>query len=154
MYRANFCLCFSFSCTSINRLQYFGITLCSKRARARNCDFFFDNESSQHCTVRSCTHRTMARPFRIIQNNVRKQGPVHDSLLNDEDIRHATLISIPDPHARMVQGRLLTTKARHPSTPALITILGTTSMTHTVTRRHPNLASSSVHLRWGRAADQ
>lgn len=36
----------------------------------------------------------MARPFRIFQNNVRKEGPVHDSLINNEDTQDVTVVSI------------------------------------------------------------
>ena len=47
----------------------------------------------------------MSRTFRVIQLNVRKQGEVHDSLMNDEEIRGATVVAIQEPHARMIQGQ-------------------------------------------------
>jgi len=37
-------------------------------------------------TARSSTPPNMSNTFRMIQLNVRKQGPVHDSMMNDEDI--------------------------------------------------------------------
>ena len=49
----------------------------------------------------------------MIQLNVRKQGEVHDSLMNDEEIRDATVLAIQEPHARRIQGRLLTTPMSH-----------------------------------------
>ena len=49
----------------------------------------------------------------MIQLNVRKQGEVHDSLMNDEEIRDATVLAIQEPHARRIQGRLLTTPMGH-----------------------------------------
>src|SRR3977135_3179750 len=55
----------------------------------------------------------MSRTFRMIQLNVRKQGEIHDSLMNDEEIRDATVLAIQEPHARRIQGRLLTTPLGH-----------------------------------------
>ena len=49
----------------------------------------------------------------MIQLNVRKQGEIHDSLMNDEEIRDATVLAIQEPHARRIQGRLLTTPMGH-----------------------------------------
>lgn len=49
----------------------------------------------------------------MIQHNVRKQGPVLDSLMNDVTIRDATVLAIQEPHARKIQGRLLTTPMGH-----------------------------------------
>jgi hypothetical protein len=36
----------------------------------------------------------MNRAFRMIQLNVRKQGEVHDSLMNDEEMQDVTAIAI------------------------------------------------------------
>jgi exonuclease III len=55
----------------------------------------------------------MSRTFRMIQLNVRKQGEIHDSLMNDEEIQDATVLAIQEPHARRIQGRLLTTPMGH-----------------------------------------
>jgi hypothetical protein len=49
----------------------------------------------------------------MIQLNMRKQGEVHDSLMNDEEIRSAAVLAIQEPHARRIQGRLLTTPMGH-----------------------------------------
>src|ERR1700761_5781299 len=64
-------------------------------------------------TAESSTHRTMSRAFRMIQLNVRKQSAVHDSLMNDEKIQDAVVLAIQEPHARRIQGRLLTTPMGH-----------------------------------------
>lgn len=55
----------------------------------------------------------MSRILRILQLNVRKQGAVHDSLMNDEEIQDATVLAIQEPQARIIQGRLLTTPMSH-----------------------------------------
>jgi exonuclease III len=49
----------------------------------------------------------------MIQLNVRKQGEVHESLMNDEEIRDATVLAIQEPNARRIKGRLLTTPMGH-----------------------------------------
>lgn len=49
----------------------------------------------------------------MIQLNVRKQGEVHDSLMNDEEMQDVTVVAIQEPHARRIQGRLLTTPMVH-----------------------------------------
>jgi hypothetical protein len=49
----------------------------------------------------------------MIQLNVRKQGAVHDSLMNEEEIQGATVLAIQEPHAQRIQGRLLTTPMTH-----------------------------------------
>jgi len=49
----------------------------------------------------------------MIQLNVRKQGEIHDSLMNDEEIQDVTVLAIQEPHARRIQGRLLTTPMGH-----------------------------------------
>lgn len=64
-------------------------------------------------TAGNSTHPDMSRTFRMIQLNVRKQGAVHDSLMNDERIRNAAVVAIQEPQARGIQGRLLTTPMGH-----------------------------------------
>jgi hypothetical protein len=64
-------------------------------------------------TARSSTRLTMSRTLRVIQLNVRKQSAVHDSLMNDEEIQDATVVAVQEPHARRIQGRLLTTPMQH-----------------------------------------
>ncbi|KAJ5593498.1 hypothetical protein N7537_010402 [Penicillium hordei] len=55
----------------------------------------------------------MNKSVRIIQLDVRKQGAVHDSLMNDEETRNAVALAIQEPQARRIQGRLLTTPMGH-----------------------------------------
>ena len=44
---------------------------------------------------------------------MRKQGEVHDSLINDEEIQDAIVLAIQEPQARRIHGRLLTTPMGH-----------------------------------------
>jgi exonuclease III len=55
----------------------------------------------------------MNKPFRVIQLNVKKQGTIHDSLMNDEELQEAAVIMIQEPQARKIRGRLLTTPMTH-----------------------------------------
>ncbi|KAJ5737265.1 uncharacterized protein N7483_002390 [Penicillium malachiteum] len=64
-------------------------------------------------TAGSSIHHAMNNSLRIIQLNVRKQGAVLESLMNDEDTRNAVALAIQEPQARRIQGRLLTTPMGH-----------------------------------------
>ena len=59
-------------------------------------------------TARSSTPPNISNTFRMMQLNMRKQGPVHDSLKNDEEIQEATVLVIQEPYARRIQSRLPT----------------------------------------------
>jgi len=64
-------------------------------------------------TVGCSTHYNMSNALRVIQLNVRKQAPVHDSLMNDKEIQDAVVLAIQEPQARRINGRLLTTPMGH-----------------------------------------
>ena len=64
-------------------------------------------------TAGSSIHPNMNRTFRMVQLNVRKQGEVHDSLINNEETQDATILAIQEPQAHRVKGRLLTTPMAH-----------------------------------------
>ena len=64
-------------------------------------------------TVENSTHLSMSRIFCTIQLNMQKQGAVHDSLMNDEEIKDVTVLAIQEPQARRIQGKLLTMPMGH-----------------------------------------
>jgi hypothetical protein len=55
----------------------------------------------------------MNETLRVMQLNVRKQGAVHESLMNDKNTQNAVALAIQEPQARRIQGRLLTTPMGH-----------------------------------------
>lgn len=63
--------------------------------------------------ARSSTPLCMSSTLRMIQLNVRKRGEVHDSLMNDKEIRDAAVLAIQEPQARIMKGCLLTTPMGH-----------------------------------------
>ncbi|KAJ5198762.1 uncharacterized protein N7498_007879 [Penicillium cinerascens] len=63
--------------------------------------------------VGSSTRHAMNKTLRVMRLNVRKQGAVHDSLMNDEETQDAVALAIQEPQARRIQGRLLTTPMGH-----------------------------------------
>ncbi|SPJ70278.1 related to reverse transcriptase [Fusarium torulosum] len=89
------------------------ITTVHAQERFRNVSHAAVPTSHTAEIVGNSIHHSMNSIFRLFQLNVRKQGPVHDSLINDKDIQDATVLAIQEPQARRIQGRLLTTPMGH-----------------------------------------
>ncbi|GKU15961.1 unnamed protein product, partial [Fusarium langsethiae] len=89
------------------------ITTVHAQERFRNVSHAAAPTSHTAETAGSSIHHSMNNVFRLFQLNVRKQGPAHDSLMNDKDIQDATVLAIQEPQARRIQGRLLTTPMGH-----------------------------------------
>ncbi|OHW94829.1 reverse transcriptase, partial [Colletotrichum incanum] len=55
----------------------------------------------------------MSRNLQILQLNVRKQDAVHESLMNDEQLRDFTVIAVQEPWVWKREGKILTVPMRH-----------------------------------------
>ena len=64
-------------------------------------------------TAADSSQAAMIKPFRVVQLNVKKQGTIHESLMNDEELSGTAVIMVQEPQARNVGGRLLTTPMAH-----------------------------------------
>ncbi|KJZ69210.1 hypothetical protein HIM_11410 [Hirsutella minnesotensis 3608] len=49
----------------------------------------------------------------ILQLNVRKREPVQQSLMNDEDLRDYGVLAVSEPHARKIDGKVVTSPMMH-----------------------------------------
>src|SRR5687768_7046967 len=55
----------------------------------------------------------MHKTLRILQLNVRKSDEVHQSLMNDKELRQYEAIAVQEPHARMIDGQVVTNPMGH-----------------------------------------
>ncbi|KAI3277363.1 transcriptional regulator family: Zinc finger, CCHC-type [Penicillium roqueforti] len=86
---------------------------CKKIQKCAKCATEGHHHSRCDQAVPNSTHHVMNKPLRMIQLNVRKQGAVLESLMNDEETKDAVALTIQEPQARRIQGRLLTTSMGH-----------------------------------------
>lgn len=57
----------------------------------------------------------MHKTLKILQLNVRKQQPIQQSLLNDEQLKDYGALAVTEPHARRINGQLVTSPMGHPN---------------------------------------
>lgn len=59
------------------------------------------------------TYRSMHSTLRVLQLNVHKSDAVQHSLMNDEDIKDYGVVAVTEPHARMIEGQVVTSPMGH-----------------------------------------
>ncbi|KAF4176666.1 hypothetical protein CNMCM8694_005650 [Aspergillus lentulus] len=97
-------------------------------------------------TVGSSTRHSMNKTLRAIQLNVRKQGAVHESLMNDEETQNAVALAIQEPQARRIQGRLLTIPMGHHKWTRMVPSTWREGRGGTSTDRVPGFTAAVIRL--------